>query len=77
MEAKRIDDVTLEHISSDGSGTEADLAAFKAACRTYQDAHGVVDEDAIEAIFGDGDFWARVCQYAPREALAADLAHAT
>lgn len=69
---RRIADLTLEDISSDGSGSEADVEAFKAACRNYRQANGGSEAEAITVIFGEGDFWERVFFWAPEEAERAN-----
>jgi hypothetical protein len=71
MEITSINDLTLDHISSDGSGTELDLIAFKAACWRYLEANTCTEREAIDVIFGDGDFGARLYEWAPEEAAAA------
>ena len=65
MEIQRIADVTLEHISSDGSGSEADVEAFKDACYAYARAHRISEREAIEVIYGDGAFGERVQEWGP------------
>jgi hypothetical protein len=47
MDVQRIDDVTLEHISSDGSGTAPDLADIARAAITRLRAHEPFVADAL------------------------------
>lgn len=58
----RLTDLTEEHI---GAGGEPDggvlmLAMFKRACERYQAQHGGSEGDAIDAIWGQGDFGERM-----------------
>jgi hypothetical protein len=55
MNVKRIDDLTLDDLDIEG-GDAGDLGFFKAACRQYQQATRSTDQEAIEHIYGDGDW---------------------
>jgi hypothetical protein len=63
-------EMTIEHLGS--GATEADLAAFVAACANYQAATGASDAEATDHIWHEGDCWARVQEWAPAEAAVAD-----
>ena len=53
---KRIDDLTPDDLNLGGGGDEGDLGFFKEACRHYQQATRSTDQEAIEHIYGDGDW---------------------
>jgi hypothetical protein len=63
-------EMTIEHLG--GGASEADLAAFVAACTNYQVATGASDAAATDHIWHEGDCWARVREWAPVEAAAAE-----
>ena len=67
--AQTIRELTLHRLGSEA--TDLDLIAFRAACHNYQDSNDCDDEEAITAIWGNGDFGARVVEWAPTEAKAA------
>jgi hypothetical protein len=69
MSATTLAELTVEHLGD--SATEADLIAFEAAVRNYAEAEGATEEEAIDAIWGAGDFWGRVVRWAPEEAARA------
>jgi hypothetical protein len=62
--------MTVEHLGA--AATEADLAAFVAACANYQVATGASDAEATDHIWHEGDCWARVAEWAPAEAAVAE-----
>jgi hypothetical protein len=62
--------MSVEHLGAEAS--EADLAAFVAACANYQAATGASDAAATDHIWHGGDCWARVAEWAPAEAAVAD-----
>ena len=86
MMSKRIMDVTADSLGE--GATDDDLAAFKAACTAYladELANPInpddpdldeaqAEEDAIDAIWGNGNFWQRVQVWAPDEATIAEAA---
>jgi len=56
MDVKRIDDPTLDDLNIEGGGDGDVLGFFEEAGRHYQDATRSTDQEAIEHIYGDGDW---------------------
>lgn len=51
-----LNDLTIEHLGDDA--TAQDLAQFKGWVRELMARDEMTDEDAIDALFGDGDYLA-------------------
>lgn len=56
-----IDALTVEHLGPDAS--EADLAHFQDAARNYHSTTGATPDHAVDAIWGNGDYYERACQW--------------
>ena len=69
---ERIADLTLEHLGD--MTTEADLSAFRAAARNYLEANGGTEEEAIDAIWDNDDYFSRIAEWVPEEFEAAEAA---
>ena len=67
-----IRDVTLDDISSDGSGDAADVNLFKRAAEALAERDRLSEADAIARLFGNGDWVARAHRLAGEDGLRRD-----
>jgi len=68
-----IAEITTDHLGS--AASELDVAAFQAAATNYQAATSSSEAEAIDAVFGNGDFWGRCAEWAPKESAEAANQH--
>jgi hypothetical protein len=62
----KIDELTEQHLGN--SADENDLADFKTACRNYHTKHlNLTEEQAIDYIWGNGDFMGRMMYWKSRK----------